>query len=498
MKADSFIKKKISENVSESPETIAFIHQDKKLSYSELKKLVFKLSQIYSYHNLTIKTPVLVHLSMGMNQAIIISSLLSEGLPALVLPTGIKAAEVSRIIEQYPFCALITEDSLREKLSPEVLKLDQVSLFENVTASIIRPAPASSISFSWLLYTSGSTGSPKMVMISQENLEMRTKGEVDLFKIKAHSKILNLLPFSHDLGFNQLLTSLCTGSTLEILVNKLPVEMVNKISNGGFDHITGMPQIWNHLIQVVNKTNTVINFNGVLTISGGSMALAHLLQLKEIFNKATIYKTYGQTETFRSLAETHQDRILLEHIGGVIPDVGVHLINENQELCKAGESGELFHYGAGVMNGYWQDEKSTGTKLVTFQGRPGVMTGDFFKLLDDNTYQFMGRRDDMIKHSGRRFFLGEVENCLMKSDLVQDVCVAQAEENRIILGNEKLVAFVVAKKESPALAKELKSFCAHHLEVFKVPDEFIVYEKLPLTSNHKIDRKELIKNYVRA
>ncbi len=496
MKANPFLKAQIEKHADLSREHNAFIHAGKKLNYSELEKCIHAMSGTYHKDQLSSHTPVLIHLPMGMDQAIVIASLLHEGIPALVLPTGIKSSEIIKMIDQYPFAALMTNDLALEKLLPILspTKISQTHL-EDVSLVSLRAPSDKELGFDWLLYTSGSTGQPKMVMISTENLEGRTKGEVEIFKLRENGHLLNLLPFSHDLGLNQLLTSLYTGSTLEILVNKLPMELAQKVAEGKFDGMTGMPQIWNNFIQIAEKINLEINFSGFITVSGGSMSPENLKKLNDIFKSATIYKTYGQTETFRTFAETRQDKIELNQCGTILPGVGALILDENGKHCKEGETGELFHYGQGVMNGYWMDEALTQAKIQKREGHLGVLTGDYFLKLSSDEVQYAGRKDDMIKHTGRRFFLGEIEQCLMKSGLAQEACVMQLDDDRIFIGNEKLVAFIVSDKEATDLRKELKEYCAIKLETYKVPDEFIVCESFPLTASHKINRQELLKTY---
>lgn len=496
MKRNSFFKVQIDKHSDLSFHQSAFIHSGKNVSFGELKRAIIDLSVVYKKNQLSGLSPVLVHLPMGIELAIVISSLLYEEIPALVLPTGMKSAEIIKMMKQYPFSGLLTNELLLENLLPGVapLNVSKTKMGEVSLVSLRGPSEKPP-GFDWLLYTSGSTGQPKMVMISAENLETRTLGEVELFGLKKNGHLLNLLPFSHDLGLNQLLTSLYTGSSLEILVNKLPMELAQKVSEGNFDSVTGMPQIWNNFIQIINKTNLNVNFSGVITISGGSMSEENLKKLRQIFGSAKIYKTYGQTETFRTFAEDRQDKIQRNQCGKVISGVGALILSENGNHCKEGEIGELFHYGHGVMNGYWMDESLTQSKLKQIEGHTGVLTGDYFKMLPEGELQYAGRKDDMIKHTGRRFFLGEIEQCLMRSDLIQEACVVQVNDDRIFLGNEKLVAFIITDLIASDLTKELKQYCAKNLENFKVPDEFFICKTFPLTASHKIDRKELLKIY---
>ncbi len=500
MEPSAIFKTLIQKHSSEIGDCSAFVSSTQSISYKKLETFSSGLELFLRKNKVSSQSPVLIFLPQSVELALLASALIYSGVPALITPTGIKAHEVDQLLADYPFSALITSEEFKDKLKKSARFQDNVMNIEIERTKFsfykLTDEIKTSVDFSWLLMTSGSTGKSKIVMMSALNLQERTLGEIDLFEIRPQSKILNVLPFSHDIGFNQLLTSIYTGSTLEIFTKRLPVEFANRMIEGGFDGVSSMPQIWNNFIQIAKKLNFKIAHACYITVSGGSLPVEKLVELREIFINAKIFKTYGQTETFRSLAEVEQDFFVKNSCGKIIAGVDLLLVNENDQVCLTGESGQLLHFGTGTMSGYWMDQELTDIKMKPFGEIkiPVVRTGDYFIRTEDGRYQYEGRKDDMIKHAGRRFFLSEIETCIRSSNLVKDVFLIHVPESNInSLGKDKILSFVIVKDDVTDAPSLLKIYCTSMLETFKVPDEFIVCSAFPMTSSFKVDGPALLK-----
>jgi acyl-CoA synthetase (AMP-forming)/AMP-acid ligase II len=494
MQSRNLIKKKLDSLFKISPQNdFLHIENKKSLSYLDLSDFIQSVKQIFDSEKINSKTPLLLWLPRGQSECSCISSLLYLGIPTMVLSEAIKPKEVLKVFQKYPFKALMTTKQLSQSMNlaahKEMKEFDQehLILIENPDWT------ASEINFSWLLNTSGSTGQSKVVMLSVDNINDRTIGEINLFHIKERSRILNILPFSHDLGLNQLLTVLYTGSTIEVFNKKLPVEFALRLQENKIDGITGMPEIWNNFLQIATKQNLNLDYSGYLTISGGSLSTDKLMQLRNIFSKARIYKTYGQTETFRSLAQDDQKKIVEASCGTFINGVNGLLIDEKNQKCALNQIGELIHFGAGTMSGYWLDDEQSKLKFElssTFEGdeisnQVGIRTGDCFKLLPDNQFQFVGRQDDQVKISGLRFHLSEIEHCILKIKCIMQVCVVKFDDPQANHMKEKILAFVVIDNETNGAELEIKTFCAAHLEKHKIPSHIIFLQQISINSNSK-------------
>ncbi|MFN8791756.1 MAG: class I adenylate-forming enzyme family protein [Bdellovibrionales bacterium] len=481
--------------------------ESKTLYYSDIQKCAHQLGRALGELGLGKSSPLLVHLPRSPEQVLIISSLFYLGYPTLLLPAESKWHDFEKVFVRYPFSAVISPFSFANKVeSTESLGRFQRREIEGLQTkiSILRRQAEPDVSVpegSWFLITSGSTGTPKVVVLDQKNLIERTSGEVELFQIEESAGLLNILPFHHDLGFNQLLTTLATGSSLELINNWLPVDLARKFTTLKRLAVTGMPSVWESLLKLLTPNASSLQTEGYITVSGGSLNPEKLLQLRKIFPRVRILKTYGQTETFRTFAQVDQSCILEDNCGGPIRGVDVLLLNESQQPCKLGEVGQLAHFGSGTMQGYWLSASETKSKTTSWQkwhpdqqDRLGILTGDYFKKIDSNRFRFMGRKDDLIKVNGHRFHTGEVERCLQAHQSIETACVLCVEAEEMRLLDKRLLAFVVLKSGQNVQAEEILNHCSKYLASFKIPQKIFFRRKLPMTSNFKIDRTALLKS----
>lgn len=504
MSDSNFIQKKLDSVFRDHPKNSFLILDNQvQFTYGDFFNQLQSIKDQFKSLGISSRTPVLVHLPRGKQETIFVSAMLYLGIPTMVIAESAKQSEVQRLLSKYPFRYLISSSKLFNSALGTAVEFamppenDQVIFVAN--PAFIQ----SEIQFNWLLNTSGSTGESKAVMLSAQNLEDRTLGEIQLFQIQNKSRLLNFLPLSHDLGLNQLLTTLYTGSSLEVFNKKLPMQLAERMQSHTMDGITGIPELWMNFIEIATRLNIRLDYSGYLTISGGTLVGDQISKLRLICPLAKIYKTYGQTETFRTFAEIDQNRISENNCGTWIDFVSGYLVNENHEHCAVGETGELIHFGRGVMTGYWLDTENTEKKMIQRQSPTnsevleiGIKTGDYFKLHPDSRFQFMGRADDVVKVSGHRFHLGEVENCILKLKQILKVVAIKIEDEKSVHMKEKIIAFVVFKNAEHLTAREIIYFCKSELEKYKVPHEIIICTEFPLTASVKVDRQKLVQQYL--
>lgn len=353
------------------------------------------------------------------------------------------------------------------------------------------------------LFTSGSTGQPKGVLIDAADLMRRVDAEIKWFDLTADDVLLSILPFSFDVGLNQLMTALAVGGELVILDSWLPADIVRAAEVRRVTGISAVPSIWQDMINAGARFDAPNRHAALryITISGGSLSRTGLQRLPEVVGAAAIFKTYGQTEAFRATSlrpeEYHRK---LDSVGKPFPGVHVYVVRDDGTRCDVAEVGEVVHTGLGVMMGYLGDtDGSTKLRPNPFQGKDdpspfAVFTGDM-GYLDDEGFLFLkGRRDSMLKVMGNRLYPQEVSNQIVTIPGVRDavvVGVTQAD------GQSRLVAFLTTSAVELS-ESAIRRILNAKLPAFMVPKEIVFVGHLPRTPSGKVDERRLVEGLAAA
>jgi acyl-CoA ligase (AMP-forming) (exosortase A-associated) len=345
-----------------------------------------------------------------------------------------------------------------------------------------------------ILYTSGSTGGPKGVVLSHRNLLAGAASVAGYLRHTADDVVLAVLPLSFDAGFSQLTTALIAGAHV-VLVNYLrPGEVVRLCAAHRVTALTCVPPLWLQLAAHEWPAEATASLR-YFANTGGRMPRATLASLRRIFPEAAPYLMYGLTEAFRStyldpgLAGLHPDSI-----GKAIPNAEILVVRQDGTPCEPGEPGELVHRGALVALGYWNDPERTAERFRPVPGpapagRPetAVWSGDTVYRDTDGYLYFTGRADDMIKTSGYRVSPTEVEEAAYATGLVAEAVALGVPDDRL---GEQIVLIVSVRGPGPDEAVLLAAL-AREIPAYMLPRRVEVLPELPRSVNGKFDRVEL-------
>ena len=357
-----------------------------------------------------------------------------------------------------------------------------------------RPRPAQGEDRpSTCLFTSGSTGAPKGVLISDGDLVSRAMGEVEAFGLKPGDRVLNILPWSFDVGLNQVLSCWAMGCTLVILHSPLPADIIDAAARFRITGLSAVPAIWTDFLAIDGRFKDPKP--RYVTISGGSLAPEIQKQLVDRLDGIELIKTYGQTETFRSTLARNEDVISAPaSIGKPVEGVRVYIVDEQLNPVPAGAEGEVLHAGNRVMSGYL-DGNHAGKRIANpFFGEDGdtspfaILTGDHGRLDPLGRLYLLGRADDLIKVQGNRVYISEIEAEALRLPEIQEaagILFSRADQPDLFL-------FIVTPPSvgSPD-ARSIRKGLSRKLPSYMMPKDLIILNQLPRTFNGKPDRVAL-------
>jgi len=361
-------------------------------------------------------------------------------------------------------------------------------------AQFAGPCSASTAQTACCLFTSGSTGTPKGVLISAADLHARAAAEVDWYNLTFADILLSILPFSFDVGLNQLLTCVLTGCQLVILDSWLPRDILKTAAERRVTGISSVPSIWldflTHNLAFDPAVHASLRY---ITLSGGDMSPHHLAKLPSIAPHAGIYKTYGQTEAFRATSlKPNEFALHPGSVGRPFAGVNVYIVRPDGTLAAPNEPGEVVHTGLGTMLGYLGTQQTDKLRpnpfLSAADSNPmAIFTGDT-GYLNDAGYLFLaGRSDDMLKIQGNRVYPSEIRDLLLSIE-----GIAQAEIVPLKSADQtQLAAFLILRPGATHTSAAIRIALAARAPSYMVPDTIIVKDSFPRTASGKPDRQAL-------
>lgn len=335
-----------------------------------------------------------------------------------------------------------------------------------------------------LIFTSGSTGDQKGVMITHRNIIANTNSIVEYLKLTKDDIIEVVMPFYYCYGLSLLHTHLRVGGAVHM--NNSFMFIGSVIDDLNRYNCTGFAGVPSHFQILLRKTkdfkNTKFKTLRYVTQAGGKLHTAFISEFLEAFPDIKFIVMYGQTEATARLSYLPPELLpaKLGSLGRGIPDVTLKVVNENGDLVKPGEVGEIIARGDNIMAGYFKDPEGTAAAI-----RNGwLYTGDL-ATVDDEGYIFMQTRaKEIIKVRGIRISPKEIEAVIVGYPGVID-CLITAEEDDV--EGEALIATVVVSEEnmSKFTGEEIREHCAKNLASHKVPQKVRFDTKLSFNAAGK-------------
>jgi amino acid adenylation domain-containing protein len=338
-----------------------------------------------------------------------------------------------------------------------------------------------------IVYTSGSTGAPRGVMLTHRNITANTRSIVEYLELTPADRMMVVLPFYYVYGLSLLHTHVAVGGSL-VLDNRFayPNAVLKAMREQAVTGFAGVPSTFAFLLHRSNVADTGFPALRYVTQAGGPMAPARIREWLRAVPGVPFYVMYGATEAAARLTYLPPPELLERpgSIGRAIPDVEVRVLREDGTVAAAGEVGELVARGPNISHGYWNLPEETRAAF----GSHGYRTGDLGYADGDGFLYLVGRRSEMLKVGAHRVSPREIEEALHEHPAVHEAVVLGAPDD--LLG-EVAVAYVALRDGHAVAEREIVLFARERLPEHKVPARVVLVAAIPKTPTGKPDRRAL-------
>ncbi|MBU5614218.1 amino acid adenylation domain-containing protein [Geomonas azotofigens] len=515
----------LTQSAAAFPHKRAVLCKERGLSYRELEETSNRLAALLAAHGVRRGDRVGILLNKSIEGIVALFGILKAGGVYVPLDPASPASRLRSIINHCGIRLAIASGPQLERLLAEggdalplkkavvtlagdaIFGVEQIPWHDLERHGCAPPAPeVCGASPAYILHTSGSTGSPKGVVISHLNALTFVEMASEFFAIAAADRLANHAPLHFDLSIFDIFCAIRGGATLVLVPEALsafPVRLAEFLER---EEIT----VWNSVASVLTKLadqgaldRLTLPKLRLVHFSGDIMPVKFLRVLKRFMPAAAFYNIYGQTEANSSLFFRVPEQLPREAwkipIGSPFPNFEVFAVDEAGEVVtEPGREGELHVLGATVALGYWNDPVRTAAHFSPDPRNPAsharvYRTGDLVRLDAEGNFVFAGRKDHMVKSKGFRVELDEIEIVLNSHPGIRQAAVIAIPDE---LTGSRIVAYVSHAEGAALETADLIGLCGAHLPKYMIPERIICRPTLPVTSNSKIDRKALEREFL--
>ena len=462
---------------SRYPEKAALISGDQTITYAQLESQAAAAAEEISRRVQGDTVALLIPNSLAFAPAFL--GALWAGKTVAVLPTLAPPPILKLMVGSVRAETVITSEEFVPRLMEAAIPC---WLYEPRTGSSpLLPLSERPREASVLLFTSGTTGMPKTVELSDRNILDNIEGCRLETGFDDKQIMLAILPLFHAFGLTvTLLLPLVNGSTV-VIERFIPRQILQTIEKLRITCLIAVPSQY----RLLTKDPTPADLNSIWLAIAGAERLPEqvAVDFRQRFHK-TIVQGYGATEISPVVSLNLPQTDRFGSVGKPLPNLKVTIRDDNDNLVPAGEIGEVCVEGSSVMLGYHNDPASTARKI-----RKGILhTGDKGLLDSDGYLHLVGRADDLVKVSGEKVYPAEVETAIENIDGVDEVAVVAFPDEK---HGARLHAFVQLKQGTELTEAGLRAACRERLESYKVPRSFSIVDALPRTMTGKTDKRAL-------
>ncbi|MBL0388673.1 amino acid adenylation domain-containing protein [Tumebacillus sp. ITR2] len=488
------------EQVRRTSDQVAVVCGDEQVTYRELDEQANRVARVLREKGIGPDGLVAVMMERSVKMIAVLLGVLKAGGAYLPLDPEYPEDRISFTLEDSQVRWLVIDQVLmdRMKFSGDVLGADDLlaehtgSSFEHGTAEVRAE------NLAYVIYTSGTTGRPKGVMIEHRQVVQLMTHEPKKFSFSERDVWTMFHSFCFDFSVWEMYGALLTGGKLVVVPKEVardPQAFAKLVSHEEVTVLNQTPSAFYALQQAVLDQQQLSLSVRVVIFGGEALKPALLKSWKSRWPQTSFVNMYGITETtvhvtYKEIGDAEMERNL-SAIGQPLPTYAAYVFDEQKRLVPTGVPGELYVGGAGVARGYLNRPELTAERFVENPYRPGerlYRSGDLVRLLPTGELEYRGRIDHQVKIRGYRIETGEIEHRLQQLDFVEEAVVLAVAD---VQGTNELCAYVVTSQDVEV--QQLRGHLAQDLPAYMIPAHFVRLERMPLTSNGKVDRRALPK-----
>ena len=479
------------EAANSAADRIAVVEPERSATYRELDGMADVVARFLHGRGIRPETRVGIYGPKRIETIACMIGVLKAGAAFVPLDLAYPGQRLSTMLRNCGASLLLGTNE--QKPPPELAEMELVPVEQMLNAESEHPPdvntshgpPVDSLNLAYVVYTSGSTGHPKGVMVHHGGVCNLVRAQIATFQLSPEDRILQVASFAFDASVSEIFTTLCAGATLVLLPKQQLL----------FDRDLGdiLDQFKISLLTLPPSLAAVVDEKPLANLR--ALVLAGESSSPELVRRwgasRRVINAYGPTEASVCASMWIWDGHSVNcPIGRPIENALIYVVDEDWMLTPQGVPGELWVGGVAVSRGYedrpdWTAERFVPDPWSVIQGQRCYRTGDLARLLPDGNLQFLGRRDSQIKVRGHRVELGEIEALVRRHPAIQEA-VALIHES-----SSRLCCYFTTKQDSQVSQDELATFMKACAPEFMVPHRFWSLAELPLTSNGKVDRAAL-------
>lgn len=482
----------IHEQSLRTPQAIALSYQGKHTDFATFDAHVQNIAQHLLALGVTPGSIVAVGMARSDLMVMCLHGIMAAGAAYLPVDTAQPADRICRILGSAKPTLLLHDHSLSTAELP-VAACDAVPLFSTEPDSHHVLPHTQPDDAAYVLYTSGSTGDPKGVVVSQKAIVNRLLWMKTHYGFTASSRFLQKTPYTFDVSLWELFLPMLCGASLTVAEpeqHKDPYALAQLIHNERISVVHFVPSM---LAAFLNEPQSLGLEIGHVFCSGEALS-AHVAARFYERMSGTLHNLYGPTEaavdvTYWPVSNTHPDDPI--PIGLPVWNTQLYILDECLRPVPPGVAGALYLGGIQLADGYLGRPDLTDKAFIPspFDAQQRLYhTGDLARWREDGAVLYLGRADHQIKLRGQRIELGEIESCLAQYPSLQDLAVIAREDRP---GDLYIAVYAVARHGEETDSNAVLAFARAHLPEAMVPSAVVWMDELPINANGKLDRKAL-------